>query len=86
MAVLKSLYINALKNHWKSGTKHYISCLESRSTKTFEKWYDNFNFREDTLIAFVFRDSYKKIDTTSESLHILKRLSNDLNKLVKSQK
>ena len=71
-------------------------CLESRLTKniwvnsfnvfeTCEKLYSNFNFRE-ALITFVFRDSYKKIETTSESLYILKRLSNLLNKLVKSEK
>ena len=53
---------------------------------TFEKWYSKFKLREATLIAFVFRDSYKKIETTSESLYILKRPSNHLNKLEKSQK
>ena len=47
---------------------------------------DRVKFREITLIPFVFRDIYKKIKTTSESLYILKRLSNHLNKLVKSQK
>ena len=60
-------------------------CLENRLTKNirvnsftvfkiFEKGCSNFNFREATLIAFVFRDSYKKFETTSESLYILKRL------------
>ena len=72
-------------------------CLESRLTKsiwvnsftvfkTFEKWDCNFKSREATVIAFIFRDSYKKIETTSESIYILKRLSNHLNKLVKYQK
>ena len=72
-------------------------CLESSLTKniwvnsftvfkTFEKLFSNIYFREATLVAFVFKDSYKKIETTSESLYILKRLSNHLNKLVKSQK
>ena len=55
-------------------------CLENRLTenicvdfftafKTFEKGCSNFNFREATLIAFVFRESYKKFETTSESLY-----------------
>ena len=72
-------------------------CLESRLTKsiwvisftvfkTFEKWDCNFKSREATVIAFIFRDSCKKIETTSESIYILKRLSNHLNKLVKYQK
>ena len=72
-------------------------CLENRLTKNiwensftafkiFEKGCSDFNFREATLIAFTFRDSYRKFETTSESLYILKRLSNHLNKLVKSQK
>ena len=72
-------------------------CLESRLTKniwvnpftvfkTFKKCQSNFKLREATSVAFVFRDSYKNIETTSESIYILKRLSNHLNKLVKSQK
>ena len=71
-------------------------CLESRLTKniwvnpftvfqTFEKRYSNFKLRGATSIAFVFRRSYENIETTSESIYILKRLSNYLNKLVKSQ-
>ena len=92
------LYIYSLIN-FKSGIKHCIIVWSVWKTdqlkhlgkffdcfKTFEKWWSNFNFREATLIVFVFRDSYKKCETTSESLYILKRLSGHLNKLVKSQK
>ena len=67
--------------------------LSLMSSIMFRKWfcykksmYSNFKFREATLIEFVFRDSYKKIETASESLYILKRLSNHSYKLVKSQK
>ena len=56
-------------------------CLESRLTKnlcvisftvfkTFEKWNSNFTLTEAAAIAFVFRDSYKKIETTSEFIYI----------------
>ena len=94
-AVLDSLYVSLYV--CKSGMKHCLVCLESRLTKkswinsftvfkTFAKLFGNFKFREATLIAFVFRDGYKKIKTTSEFPYILKRLSNHLNKLVKSQK
>ena len=69
---------------------------ESRTTKniwvnpltifqTFEKWCSNFKLSEASSIAFVFRDRLN-IETTSESIYILKRLSNHLNKLVKYQK
>ena len=72
-----------------------MGCLESTFTKniwvnaftvlkTFGKWYSDFNFREATLSAFVISDSYKKTETTSESVYTLKRLSNHVNKLVKS--
>ena len=72
-------------------------CFENRLTKniwinsfavfkTFEKWCSCFNFREATLIALVFKDSYKKCEIISESLYIHKRLSNQLDKLVQSQK
>ena len=37
--------------------------------KTFEKGCSNFNFRQATLVAFVFRESYKKFETASESLY-----------------
>ena len=55
-------------------------------SKTFEKWYIDVNLGEVTFIAFVFREGYKKIETTSESVYPLKRLSNYLNKWVKSKK
>ena len=60
-----------------------IKCWEILSLMSsimFRKWfcykkgiYSNFKFREATLIEFVFRDSYKKIETTPESLYILKK-------------
>ena len=42
-----------------------------------------FNFGDPTIVAFFFRDSYTKIETTLESVYTPKRLSNYLNKLVK---
>ena len=68
--------------------KYCMVCLENRLTKniwtnsftvfkTFQKWYSNFNFREATSIAFVL-DSYKKIETNSGSLNIIKSLLDHL--------
>ena len=78
-----------MKKKLKSGgksTRVNQSVLENFVTvlKTSEEWYSNFNLRDITLISSAFRDSYNKIQTTSESFYTLKRLSNDLNKLVKS--
>ena len=78
-----------MKKNLKSGGKSIRvnqSVLENFVTvlKTSEEWYSNFNLRDITLISSAFRDSYNKIQTTSESFYTLKRLSNDLNKLVKS--
>ena len=78
-----------MKKNLKSGgksTRVNQSVLENFVTvlKTSEEGYSNFNLRDITLISSAFRDSYNKIQTTSESFYTLKRLSNDLNKLVKS--
>ena len=78
-----------MKKNLKSGgksTRVNQSVLENFVTvlKTSEEGYSNFNLRDITLISSAFRDSYKKIQTTSESFYTLKRLSNHLNKLVKS--
>ena len=78
-----------MKKNLKSGgksTRVNQSVLENFVTvlKTSEEGYSNFNLRDITLISSAFRDSYNKIQTTSESFYTLKRLSNHLNKLVKS--